>query len=86
MHNKTKGTKTTYTKPLKEQPPERFWEIIEQVRIDYMRRLGIHINTPAEHYKLSEQAYDLWKLGKINFGQARRLTSGEFEPEPLSAN
>lgn len=62
--------------PLKEQPTDRFHEIIEQVRVGHMQNFpDNYIETPAEHYGLTEQAYDLWKLGKINFVEAKKMSN-----------
>lgn len=73
--NEEKGTTAKYLKPLKEHSPERFWEIIEEARLDYMERLDIEIKTPAQYYGLSEKAYDLWKTGAINFAEAKKMTN-----------
>lgn len=61
--------------PLKEQPTDRFHEIIEQVRVGHMENYPDNeIETPAQHYGITEKAYDLWKLGKINFAEAKKMT------------
>lgn len=73
-NEKTGKTKEVITE-LKKKSRERFWEIIEQARIDYMQRLDIHIKTPAQYYGLTEQAYDLWKSDAINFSEAKRMSN-----------
>ena len=73
--NEHTGRSEYFTKPLKEQPTDKFFEIIEQVRVSAMQRYpDIHISTPAEHYGLTEQAYDLWKLQKISYAEAKNMS------------
>lgn len=73
--NEKTGKTEEVIKELKDKTPEEFWDIIEQARIDYMQRLDIKIDTPAEYYGLTEQAYDLWKASAINFAEAKRMSN-----------
>lgn len=66
-----------YLKPLKKHSPEEFWNIIEEARIEYMQRLDIVIQTPAQYYNLTEKYYDLWKSNAMSYAEARKLTDKE---------
>lgn len=68
-------------KPLKKQEPDRFWEIIEETRVNAMQNLDVIIQTPAQHYGISEEAYDLMKMGVINYIEAKKMNDKKFNPE-----
>jgi len=71
LNTKTGKTSEEIT-PLKKQPTDRFHDIMEQVRVGHMEQfLDNPIETPAQHYGLTEQAYDEWKYGQITFKQAK---------------
>ena len=70
--NKQTGETTEYIKPLKKMDRERFSEIQEKARIDYMQKLDIYIQTPPEFYGLTDDAYELWKTNVISFAQAKK--------------
>lgn len=70
------GKTTEELIPLKEQPTDRFHDIIEQVRIGHMENYpDNYIETPAQHYGLTEKSYDLWKEGAISFVQAKKQSN-----------
>jgi hypothetical protein len=73
--NEETGSTAKYLKPLKKHSPERFWEIIEEARLDYMQRLDIDIQTPAQYYGMTEKAYDLWKDGAITYAKAKKMSN-----------
>jgi hypothetical protein len=58
---------------LKKQPTDRFHDIIEEVRQGHMNQYpDNYIATPAEHYGLTEEGYDLWNGGTITFAKAKK--------------
>ena len=75
--NSKTGESVYVVKPLKEYDTQSFFEVIEAARLDYMRKLDIHLSTPAEFYGLTEQAYDLLKLGTINYIEAKKMSEGK---------
>lgn len=76
--NPKTGKKKTFTEPLKEQDRKRFAEIIDRVRGTFMQQYpDTRIKTPAQFYGLTESAYDLWKMGTINYGEAKRQSNRE---------
>lgn len=80
MMNPETGKTREKLVPLKEQPTDRFHEIIEQVRVGHMRNFpDNYIETPAEHYGITEKAYDLWKEGAITFAQAKNMSDKELD-------
>lgn len=74
VRNEITGKTIDMIKPLKEQDTDRFHQIVEEFRIGFMQKHDIYIKTPAEWYGLTEQAYDLWKLGTINFAEAKKMS------------
>lgn len=73
--NPETGQTIESVKKLKRQDPVRFFEIMEKVRMSAVQTYpDIHIDTPAEHYGITEQAYDLWKMNKINFAEAKKMS------------
>ena len=66
--------------PLKKMDRVRFFDIVEAFRVDMMQKLQIEIQTPAQHYGITEEAYDLWKNSLITFVEAKRM-SEKTEPK-----
>lgn len=75
--NDETGETMEYVKPLKTMDRERFSEIQEKARLDYMQKLDIYIDTPPEFYGLTNDAYELWKTGAINFAQAKKESEND---------
>jgi hypothetical protein len=71
--NEKTGKTIDMIKPLKEQETDRFHHIVEEFRIGFMQKHDLYIETPAEWYGMTEEAYDLWKSGAINKAQAMRM-------------
>jgi hypothetical protein len=73
VRNENTDKEAEFIKPLKMQESDRFWEIIEEVRQNAMQSYEeLYIETPAEHYGLKEEAYDLWKTGTITYLEAKK--------------
>lgn len=72
--NDKTGQTVEYIKPLKTQDAERYWQIVEQARLDYNEKLNIYIETPAQFYGMTEEAYDLWKSGAIDKFEAKKMS------------
>ena len=47
-----------------------FFEYCEKCRVYVMETFECIIETPAEHFKMSEEHYDQWKMGNITHKQA----------------
>lgn len=77
--NENTGKTYEVVKPLKEYDANEFFEIVEEFRQEMMQKLDIEIQTPAQHYGISEKAYDLMNLGAINYTQAKKLTDKELD-------
>lgn len=77
--NEKTGATAEHLKPLKEHSRERFWEIIEEARLEYMERLDIHIKTPAQYYGLTDKAYDLWRADAISYATAKNKSDKELD-------
>ena len=69
------NTKTGEIKPktarLRYLPADMFSGVIDAARRYFMDATGIYIQTPAEFYGMSEQNYDLWKLGQLTYAEAK---------------
>ena len=77
--NEITGKTHEYIKPLKEFDTARFFEIVEEFRQDMMFKLSMDIHTPAQHYKITEKAYDLMKQGVITYLDAKKMTDAELD-------
>lgn len=74
-YNPISGELEEFIDPLKEKDKDDFWMIMEETRLNFMRSYpDTHISTPAEHYGLTEGAYDLLKQGVINFREAKKMS------------
>lgn len=76
--NEKTGKTFEYVRPLKEYDTDEFFDIVEEFRQEMMMKLQIHINTPAEHYGLTEKAYDLMRMGTITYLQAKKMSDKEL--------
>lgn len=76
LENKNTGGYLEMTKPLKSQPTDIFSNIIETIRTGFNENdaFDIYIETPAQWYGLTEEAYDLWKSGAINKFEAKKMS------------
>lgn len=77
VENKRSGKKLEFTKDLKSLPTDQFFDIIETVRVSFNENpaFDVYIETPAEFFGLTEQAYDLLKSGAINYVEAKRMSN-----------
>lgn len=77
VENERTGKSLEFTKSLKSLPTDQFFNIMETIRMSFNENpaFDIYIQTPAQFYKLSEEAYDLWKEGAINFAEAKRMSN-----------
>ena len=73
--NETTGQVIEVVRPLKEYDRSEFFEVIEQARQFYNEKLDIHIQTPAEFYGLTEDAYELWRHGAVTFTEAKKMSN-----------
>ena len=76
LENKRTGGYLEMTSSLKNLPTDQFFNIMETIRTGFNQNpaFDIIIETPAQFYGLTEQAYDLMKSGAINFAEARRMS------------
>lgn len=72
--NQVTGKTHEFVKPLKEYDAQEFFEIVEEFRQEMIQRLDIEIQTPAQFYGLTEEAYDLMKMGTITYLQAKKMS------------
>jgi hypothetical protein len=69
------GKQIEWIKPLKEHDTVEFMDIIMTARHNFMETYpDCQIDLPHQHYGLTLEAYDLWKLGKINFVEAKKMS------------
>lgn len=72
--NEKTGETRQYCKELKNLDRQEFSDVQEKARLHYMEKLDIYIELPHEFYGITAEAYDLWRLGKIHFGEAKRMS------------
>lgn len=78
-YNPLTGELEEFIDPLKDKDKDVFWQIMEETRINFMQNYpDCHISTPAEHYGLTEQAYDLMKQGVINYVEAKKMSEDKM--------
>lgn len=71
--NPKTGKLEEFINPLKEMDRDEFFDIIEDARVKFMQNWpDCNIDTPAQHYGLTEEAYGLWRSGAINYFEAKK--------------
>ena len=76
LENKRTGGVLEMTTALKNLPTDQFFNIMETIRTGFNENpaFDIIIETPAEFFGLTEEAYDLLKAGAINYVQAKKMS------------
>ncbi len=83
MVNEKTGETFETIKPLKELSTEEWDEIVTtNIRNYCEHNLGIYIELPHEYYKMTLEAYNLWKKGEITFKQAVEQSKGITDNYP----
>ena len=77
LENKRTGSYREFTKPLKSLATDQFFDIMETIRVAFNENpaFDIVIQTPAEFFGLTENAYELLKTGVISFVEAKRQSN-----------
>lgn len=71
QHNPDTGQVHEFVEPLKKQDTDRFAEIIDAVRMNFMQRYpDTKLEEPHEYYDISKEAYDKWKAGDLTRSEA----------------
>ena len=71
QHNPETGKVHEFVEPLKKQDTDRFAEIIDQVRINFMQQYkDTNLEEPHEYYGISKEKYNKWKAGDITRTEA----------------
>ena len=71
QHNPETGKVHEFVEPLKKQDTDRFAEIIDQVRINFMQQYkDTKLEEPHEYYGISKDKYNKWKAGDITRTEA----------------
>lgn len=71
QYNPDTGKAHEFVEPLKKQDTDRFAEIIDAVRMNFMQRYpDTYLKEPHEYYGITKEAYDKWKAGDITRTEA----------------
>lgn len=73
--NPKTGKQSEWIKPLKEHDTIEFMDIVMTARHNFMQNYpDCHIDLPHQHYGITQEAYDLLKMGTINMAEARKMS------------